>query len=64
MSRPPVLQEDLDTIDRLTDNAEATYNKFRHPDPYIGQFILPACYNNDPYSKGDGHTRTHLHFAL
>ncbi|KAL9257386.1 NADH dehydrogenase [ubiquinone] 1 beta subcomplex subunit 9-like protein [Drosera capensis] len=27
--------EDLETIDRLTDAAEATYNKFRHPDPYI-----------------------------
>ncbi|KAI9181515.1 hypothetical protein LWI28_015796 [Acer negundo] len=26
---------DLDTIDRLIDNAEATYNNFRHPDPYI-----------------------------
>ncbi|KAL5855976.1 hypothetical protein ACOSQ4_005778 [Xanthoceras sorbifolium] len=26
---------DLDTIDRLIDNAEATYNKWRHPDPYI-----------------------------
>ncbi|XP_077240487.1 LYR family of Fe/S cluster biogenesis protein [Tasmannia lanceolata] len=27
--------EDLDTIDRLIDDAEATYNNFRHPDPYI-----------------------------
>ncbi|XP_061368394.1 NADH dehydrogenase [ubiquinone] 1 beta subcomplex subunit 9 [Gastrolobium bilobum] len=27
--------EDLDTIDRMIDDAEATYNKFRHPDPYI-----------------------------
>ncbi|XP_057456500.1 NADH dehydrogenase [ubiquinone] 1 beta subcomplex subunit 9 [Lotus japonicus] len=27
--------EDLDTIDRLIDDAEAHYNKFRHPDPYI-----------------------------
>ncbi|KAL6211487.1 hypothetical protein ACLB2K_016712 [Fragaria x ananassa] len=27
--------EDLDTIDRLITNAEATYNKWRHPDPYV-----------------------------
>ncbi|XP_044489803.1 NADH dehydrogenase [ubiquinone] 1 beta subcomplex subunit 9-like [Mangifera indica] len=27
--------EDLDTIDRLIADAEATYNKWRHPDPYI-----------------------------
>ena len=27
--------EDPDTIDRLIANAEATYNKWRHPDPYI-----------------------------
>ncbi|KAL9689901.1 hypothetical protein QQ045_010292 [Rhodiola kirilowii] len=31
------MQEDLDTIeiDRLIDQAEATYNNFRHPNPYI-----------------------------
>ncbi|KMZ67883.1 hypothetical protein ZOSMA_253G00030 [Zostera marina] len=27
--------EDLDTIDRLIGEAEASYNKWRHPDPYI-----------------------------
>ncbi|XP_030472435.1 NADH dehydrogenase [ubiquinone] 1 beta subcomplex subunit 9 [Syzygium oleosum] len=27
--------EDLDTIDRLIADAEASYNKWRHPDPYI-----------------------------
>ncbi|KAK6253747.1 hypothetical protein QUC31_015467 [Theobroma cacao] len=29
------LQEDLDTIDRMIADGEATYNKWRHPDPYI-----------------------------
>ncbi|KAK6240854.1 hypothetical protein SCA6_006243 [Theobroma cacao] len=27
--------EDLDTIDRMIADGEATYNKWRHPDPYI-----------------------------
>ncbi|KAJ7978529.1 NADH dehydrogenase [ubiquinone] 1 beta subcomplex subunit 9 [Quillaja saponaria] len=27
--------EDPDTIDRMIADAEETYNKFRHPDPYI-----------------------------
>ncbi|XP_078442464.1 LYR family of Fe/S cluster biogenesis protein [Wolffia australiana] len=27
--------EDLDTIDRLIDEAELAFNKMRHPDPYI-----------------------------
>ena len=31
------LQEDLDTIDRLIADGEASYNKWRHPDPYIGK---------------------------
>lgn len=39
-----VLQEDLDTIDRLISDAEAAYEKMRHPDPYIGKFHLEACY--------------------
>ncbi|TXG64658.1 hypothetical protein EZV62_011652 [Acer yangbiense] len=34
---------DLDTIDRLIDNAEATYNNFRHPDPYIVFVIVEIC---------------------
>lgn len=33
------LQEDPDTIDRLIVDAEASYNKWRHPDPYIGKQI-------------------------
>lgn len=31
------LQEDPDTIDRLIADGEASYNKWRHPDPYIGK---------------------------
>lgn len=31
------LQEDLDTIDRLIADGEASHNKWRHPDPYIGK---------------------------
>lgn len=31
------LQEDLDTIDRMIADGEASYNKWRHPDPYIGK---------------------------
>lgn len=31
------MQTDLDAIDRMIDEAEATYNKWRHPDPYIGK---------------------------
>ncbi|XP_010929913.1 NADH dehydrogenase [ubiquinone] 1 beta subcomplex subunit 9 [Elaeis guineensis] len=27
--------EDLNTIDRLIDEGEATYEKWQHPDPYI-----------------------------
>ncbi|KAE9603473.1 putative complex 1 LYR protein [Lupinus albus] len=27
--------EDVDTIDRLIADGEASYNKWRHPDPYI-----------------------------
>ncbi|XP_023007340.1 NADH dehydrogenase [ubiquinone] 1 beta subcomplex subunit 9-like [Cucurbita maxima] len=27
--------EDLDTIDKLIADGEASYNKWRHPDPYI-----------------------------
>ncbi|MQM07282.1 hypothetical protein Taro_040117, partial [Colocasia esculenta] len=30
--------EDLDTIDRLIDDAEATYNKLKHPDPSMGSW--------------------------
>ena len=34
-----MVQEDLDTIDRLIDDAEAAFNKMRHPDPYIGKTL-------------------------
>ncbi|KHF98980.1 NADH dehydrogenase [ubiquinone] 1 beta subcomplex subunit 9 -like protein [Gossypium arboreum] len=27
--------EDLDTVDKMIAAGEATYNKWRHPDPYI-----------------------------
>ncbi|RZC05167.1 NADH dehydrogenase [ubiquinone] 1 beta subcomplex subunit 9 [Glycine soja] len=30
-----IASEDPDTIDRLITDAEASYNKWRHPDPYI-----------------------------
>nr|GMD46468.1 NADH dehydrogenase [ubiquinone] 1 beta subcomplex subunit 9 [Ipomoea batatas] len=29
------IQEDVETIDRMIADGEATYNKWRHPDPYI-----------------------------
>ncbi|MFQ6630292.1 hypothetical protein Gotur_006570, partial [Gossypium turneri] len=32
--------EDLDTIDKMIDAGEATYNKWRHPDPYIGTYCI------------------------
>lgn len=31
------IQEDPDTIDRLIADGEAKFNKWRHPDPYIGK---------------------------
>lgn len=31
-------QQDLDTIDRMIAEGEATYDKWRHPDPYIGEY--------------------------
>lgn len=31
------LQEDADRIDRMIEQGEATYEKFRHPDPYVGE---------------------------
>ncbi|KAK9110164.1 hypothetical protein Sjap_018224 [Stephania japonica] len=33
-----LLIENLDAIDRLIADGEANHNKFRHPDPYIGQW--------------------------
>ena len=31
-------QQDPDTIDRMIEDGEAQYNKWRHPDPYIGKW--------------------------
>lgn len=30
-------QEDIEVIDRMITAGEAQYNKWRHPDPYIGK---------------------------
>lgn len=42
------IQEDPDTIDRLIADAEATYNNFRHPDPYIGKHVTHLLANTVP----------------
>ncbi|TKY45797.1 NADH dehydrogenase of ubiquinone 1 beta subcomplex subunit 9 [Spatholobus suberectus] len=46
--------EDLDTIDRLITDAEATYNKWRHPDPYIVPWLLvvPSLVATQLHPKG------------
>lgn len=31
------VQDDVDTIDRMIADGEGQYNKWRHPDPYIGK---------------------------
>lgn len=36
------VQEDIDTIDRMIADGESQYNKWRHPDPYIGKWQLNA----------------------
>jgi len=35
-----VLQDNLDVIDRLIDDAEAQCRNFQHPDPYIGKLSV------------------------
>lgn len=40
-------QEDLDTIDKMIEEGEAAHNKWRHPDPYIGQFLIILFYVSD-----------------
>jgi hypothetical protein len=40
------VQEDPDTIDRLIADAEASYNKWRHPDPYIGKKITHSRFDS------------------
>ncbi|KAG6512021.1 hypothetical protein ZIOFF_030112 [Zingiber officinale] len=45
-------QEDLDHIDRLIEEAEARFEKFRHPDPYIVPWAPGGskfCRNPPPY---------------
>ncbi|KAG6515844.1 NADH dehydrogenase [ubiquinone] 1 beta subcomplex subunit 9-like [Zingiber officinale] len=44
--------EDLDHIDRLIEEAEARFEKFRHPDPYIVPWAPGGskfCRNPPPY---------------
>uniref|UniRef100_A0A2C9V0P6 NADH dehydrogenase [ubiquinone] 1 beta subcomplex subunit 9 n=1 Tax=Manihot esculenta TaxID=3983 RepID=A0A2C9V0P6_MANES len=36
--------EDQDAIDRMIAEGEAQYNKWRHPDPYIGQLFINSNY--------------------
>lgn len=36
-------QDDIETIDRMIAAGEVTYNKWQHPDPYIGKCI-GACW--------------------
>ncbi|CAN6463706.1 unnamed protein product [Victoria cruziana] len=31
----PIIKEDVDAIDRMLDEAEARFGRWRHPDPYI-----------------------------
>ena len=35
-----VVQDNLDVIDRLIEDAEAQYRNFQHPDPYIGKLSI------------------------
>ena len=35
-----VVQDNLDVIDRLIDDADAQYRNFQHPDPYIGKLSV------------------------
>ncbi|KAK8606102.1 hypothetical protein V6N13_102861 [Hibiscus sabdariffa] len=46
--------EDLDTIDKMIAAGEATYDKWRHPDPYI-EVGEEKCYHTTTMS---------IHFAL
>lgn len=41
------VQEDTEIIDRMIAAGEATHNKWRHPDPYIGNIsaLLRKSYN-------------------
>lgn len=34
------VQDNMDVIDRLIDDAEAQHRNFQHPDPYIGKLSL------------------------
>lgn len=39
-----VVQDNLDVVDRLIDDAEAQYRNFQHPDPYIGKLFSCSPY--------------------
>ena len=49
-----LVQDNLDVIDRLIDDAEAQYRNFQHPDPYIGKlslavlaFLFSGCFTSN-----------------
>lgn len=39
-------QEDIEVIDRMIAAGEATHNKWRHPDPYIGNISAWFLYQD------------------
>lgn len=39
-----VLQEDVETTDRMIADAEAKYNKWCYPDPYVGTLYLKSLW--------------------
>ena len=41
-----LFQQDLETIDRMIATGEVTYNKWRHPDPYVGKCLLEGLFIN------------------
>ncbi|KAM7265001.1 hypothetical protein ACFE04_002684 [Oxalis oulophora] len=68
--------DDLDTIDRLTEEGEASFNKWRHPDPYIVPWAPGGskfCRNPPPtpgmemipnFGVEDGEEHEHLRLVL
>lgn len=46
------VQDNLDVIDRLIDDAEARYRNFQHPDPYIGELSVDAGFLGFLISRG------------
>ncbi|KAK5771415.1 hypothetical protein PVK06_047618 [Gossypium arboreum] len=45
--------EDLDTVDKMIAAGEATYNKWRHPDPYIRSALEFQYSGQQPHLMGD-----------